>query len=185
MEAPQDSRARYYLGNLFYDRGRRTEAISQWEKAARADASFATVWRNLGIAYFNVAQNFDKARSAYQRALRANPQDARVLYERDQLWKRLGEQPGRRLKELERNLELVRQRDDLSAELCALYNRKLGSPSRRCRLFPGYHFQPWEGGEGQALDNTSARTWRSAAGPDQCQAGTNAFSCIESTAQSR
>ena len=32
---------------------------------------------------------------AYDRAFRANPADARLLYERDQLWKRLGEKPAR------------------------------------------------------------------------------------------
>ena len=39
-----------------------------------------------------------------------------MLYERDQLWKRLGEKPAKRLHELEKYPEMVRQRDDLSVE---------------------------------------------------------------------
>ena len=48
------------------------------------------MWRNLAFAYFNVCEDETKARNAFDRALAANPQDARVLYERDQLWKRTG-----------------------------------------------------------------------------------------------
>ena len=43
-----------------------------------------------------------KARAAYDQAFKANPADARLLYERDQLWKRLGEKPEKRLRELEK-----------------------------------------------------------------------------------
>src|SRR5439155_4661099 len=107
---PKDARACYYLGNLFYDRGRREEAIKLWEKSSKLDAKFPTVWRNLGIAYFNVAAKPTKSRRAFDKAYRADPRDARVLYERDQLWKRLGEQPRKRLRELERHLDLVGKR---------------------------------------------------------------------------
>ena len=51
---------------------------------------FSIVWRNLGIGYFNVRHQPAKARAAYDRAFQANPCDARLLFERDQLWKRLG-----------------------------------------------------------------------------------------------
>ena len=84
---------------------------------------FSVVWRNLGIGYFNVRKQPAKARAAYDRAFRANPTERRLLFERDQLWKRLGESPAKRLRELEKHLDLVRQRDDLSVELCALYNQ--------------------------------------------------------------
>src|SRR5207253_8281896 len=99
------------------------EAIRLWQRSAKLDRTFSVVWRNLGIAYFNIRKQPTKARVAYERALRANPNDARLLFERDQLWKRLGERPVRRLGELTRRLGLVKQRDDLSLELCALYNQ--------------------------------------------------------------
>ena len=90
---PRDARAPYYLGNLLYDRRRHEEAIRLWERSAQLDPDFSVVWRNLGIGYFNIRRQPAKARAAYDRAFRANPADARLLYERDQLWKRLGETP--------------------------------------------------------------------------------------------
>jgi tetratricopeptide (TPR) repeat protein len=79
-----------------------------------------------------------------------NPADAHLLYERDQLWKRLGATPQRRLRELEQHLDLVQQRDDLSVELCALYNQT-GQPGKALALVRTRNFQPWEGGEGGPL----------------------------------
>ncbi len=151
MEAnPRDGRAAYYLGNLFYDRRRHAEAIALWERAAELEPGFPTVWRNLGIAYFNVTGDAGKARAAFDRAFAAGAGDARVLYERDQLWKRTGERPERRLEEIGRFPELVRQRDDLSVELAALYNQT-GAPEKALAVMEGRRFQPWEGGEGLAL----------------------------------
>jgi tetratricopeptide (TPR) repeat protein len=79
-----------------------------------------------------------------------NPTDARLLYERDQLWKRLGETPAKRLRELGKNLQLVQQRDDLSVELCALYNQT-GQRDKALAIISARNFQPWEGGEGGPL----------------------------------
>ncbi len=151
----QDARAPYYLGNLLYDRRRHVEAIKLWERSARLEPGFPVVWRNLGIAYFNILQRPEKARTAYDRAFRANPADARLLYERDQLWKRAGGSPTVRLRELEKHAELVRQRDDLSVELCALYNLT-GQPEKARALLSSRRFQPWEGGESQALGQYTA-----------------------------
>ena len=147
---PDDARARYYLGNLLYDRHRHSEAISLWEQSTRLDPSFSVVWRNLGIGYFNVLNNAELARSAFDKALHANPADVRVLYERDQLWKRIGGSPERRLTELEKFSDLVRLRDDLSVELATLYNQTR-QPAKALALIQSRKFQPWEGGEGLVL----------------------------------
>jgi tetratricopeptide (TPR) repeat protein len=147
---PRGARAAFYLGNLLYDRRRHSEAIASWERAAKLESANAIVWRNLGIAYFNIERAASKARAAYEKAFRANPTDARLLYERDQLWKRLGESPARRLAELKRHPNLVQSRDDLSVELCALLNL-VGQPEQALARLASRKFQPWEGGEGQAL----------------------------------
>jgi tetratricopeptide (TPR) repeat protein len=147
---PKDAKAPYYLGNLLYDRRRHAEAIKLWEKSAKLDPGFSIVWRNLGIGYFNISRNPAKSRAAYDKAFRANPADARLLFERDQLWKRLGETPAKRLRKLEKHPQLVSQRDDLTVEFCALLNQ-----TRRhveaMQLLAKRKFQPWEGGEGAAL----------------------------------
>jgi len=118
--------------------------------AQNSTENFSIVWRNLGIGCFNIRQQPAKARAAYDKAFQANPTDARLLYERDQLWKRLGEKPEKRLCELGKYPGLVRQRDDLSIELCALYNQT-GQNCEALELVTSRKFQPWEGGEGGPL----------------------------------
>ena len=147
---PAHARASYYLGNLLYDRRRHAEAVACWESAVKRDPRSATAWRNLGIAYHNVARDPRRARLAYDRALKADPTSARIVFERDQLWKRLGEAPVRRLKALEKFPKLVSQRDDLSIEYCALCNQT-GRHRDALAILATRHFQPWEGGEGQVL----------------------------------
>jgi tetratricopeptide (TPR) repeat protein len=147
---PQDARAPYYLGNLLYDRRRYEEAIELWQRAAALDPSFPTVHRNLGIALFNVRHDSAGAMAAFDRAQAADPSDGRILYERDQLWKRTGVAPERRLAELLRHRELVGARDDLSVELATLQNQT-GQPERALAGLLARKFQPWEGGEGLVL----------------------------------
>jgi tetratricopeptide (TPR) repeat protein len=147
---PEDARAHYYLGNFFYDRKRHGEAIVAWERAAQLDPHFPTVWRNLGIGRFNVKHDAAATLDAYEQAFSADPTDARVLYERDQLWKRTGVAAETRLAELERYADLVHARDDLSVERAALLNHT-GRADEALELLLNRHFQPWEGGEGLVL----------------------------------
>lgn len=147
---PRDAKAPYYLGNLLYDRRRHDEAIHLWEKSAEIDGAFSIVWRNLGIGYFNISKKPAKARAAYDRAFKVNPDDARLLFERDQLWKRLGEKPETRLRELEGFPKLVARRDDLTLEFCTLLNQ-IGRHLEAMRVLAKRNFQPWEGGEGGPL----------------------------------
>lgn len=150
LDNPRDARAGYYLGNLFYDRRQYAEAIAWWERSARREPDFSIVWRNLGIAYFNVQGAASKALRAYERALKADPTDARVFYERDQLWKRIGRSPQRRLREFVRHAALVDQRDDATLEYCGLLTQ-CGRAEAARAILSKRKFQPWEGGEGQAL----------------------------------
>ncbi len=90
------------------------------------------------------------AQSSFEHAVEANPEDARLRYERDQLWKRIGIPIADRLAEFERNLHLVNQRDDLTVELATLYNQTR-QPRRAAALLSNRRFQPWEGGEGAVL----------------------------------
>jgi tetratricopeptide (TPR) repeat protein len=147
---PDDARAPYYLGNFLYDRRRHQEAIAAWEQSVERDPQFPTAWRNLGIAYFNGSRDPARARDAFDRAFAADPDDARVLYERDQLSKRMGEPPQIRLAELERYPNLFEQRDDLTVELATLLNQTR-QPARALELLLSRKFQPWEGGEGLVL----------------------------------
>ena len=144
---PHNAKAFYYLGNLFYDKGRYEEAIEKWEKSCALDPGFSIPWRNLGVAYYNVRHDAGKAAAAYQRAFEANPVDARLLYEMDQLSKRVGRSPAERLTALERRLDLVKQRDDLTLELLTLYNLT-DQQQRALEILESRRFHPWEGAEG-------------------------------------
>jgi tetratricopeptide (TPR) repeat protein len=146
-----DARAHYYLGNLLYDKRRYEEAISAWEKSVRGDNFLATPWRNLGIAYYNVRNEAAQARDAFERAFSLNQNDARVFFERDQLWKRIHVPPANRLREMERFPELVDRRDDLSIELIDLLNQS-GDHQTALHLLTARSFQPWEGGEGLVVE---------------------------------
>ena len=147
---PGDARAPLYLGNFLYDRRRYEEAIAQWERAAAIDPGCVAAQRCLGIAYFNVRHDATAALAAFERAFAADTANARVLFERDQLWKRTGVAPAVRLAELLRYPKLPVQRDDLSVELATLLNLT-GEPRRAMDLLLGREFQPWEGGEGLVL----------------------------------
>ncbi len=147
---PQDARARYYLGNLLYDRRRHEEAIVSWERAAALDPKFPTAWRNLGFAYYNIRRDEQGARRAFTQARVLSPRDARIVYEQDQLLKRTGEPPERRLAGLESVRDLVDTRDDLTVELATLYNQQR-RPDEALKILLGRRFQPWEGGEGLVL----------------------------------
>ncbi len=147
---PNDGRAPYYLGNFLYDRRRHEEAIALWERATTFDPAFPTAWRNLGFGYYNVLHDSTRALEAFEHARSLAPQDARILYEQDQLLKRTGEFVERRLAALEAQPELVERRDNLSVELATLYN-DTGSPEKALKVLHSRQFQPWEGGEGLVL----------------------------------
>ena len=49
----EDARAPYYLGCLYYDKRQYDLAVSCWERSAKLDPNFPTVWRNLALAKFN------------------------------------------------------------------------------------------------------------------------------------
>lgn len=147
---PEDAQAHFLLGNLFYDRQRYAEATAHWKSAITLDPRNPIAWRNLGIAYFNTKSDPSSAMAAYAAAIAINPDDARLLYEQDQLAKRIGVQPAERLQALEKRVHLVRQRDDLSIEYCALLNQTFHH-AKALQWLQSRSFQPWEGGEGLAL----------------------------------
>ncbi|WP_321447860.1 DUF5107 domain-containing protein [uncultured Cohaesibacter sp.] len=146
-----DAMAPYYLGNLFYDKRRHKEAISLWEQSVENQPKFSIPWRNLGIGYHNILKDAEKALAAYDKAFACDRADARIFYERDQLWKRLGKQPDERLQELQAHGDLVMKRDDLTIELVALFNQT-GASDKALTTLMQRQFQPWEGGEGMALE---------------------------------
>jgi tetratricopeptide (TPR) repeat protein len=146
---PEDTLAPYYLGNLFYDKRQYTDAIRYWEQSSKGDPSFPTVWRNLGIAYFNKCHDKQNALRCFEKAFKLDISADRVLMELHQLYKRLNVTPEERLKFLEQYSDTTLKRDDLYLELVSIYNF-IGDHSKALQLLTNRQFHPWEGGEGKA-----------------------------------
>jgi tetratricopeptide (TPR) repeat protein len=145
---PQDARAPYYLGNFWYAHRRYEEAIECWERACTFDPDFPTAHRNLGLAYMNKRRDESSALAAYERAFALDTSDARVLFELDQLYKKMGRAPEQRLALMEQYAHLVDQRDDFTVERLSLLNI-LGRHSDALDVLMSHMFHPWEGGEGK------------------------------------
>ncbi len=140
----------FALGNYYFSKRRHALAIECWEEATEMETRNATVYRNLGIAYWNVGRQSEKARSAYLRALELDPADARFVFEYDQLRKKIGDYESERLVDLERRWKLVESRDDACIEWAALMN-SAGRHMEVMGLLMSRRFHPWEGGEGKVL----------------------------------
>lgn len=147
-QRPGDKKALYYLGNLWYDKRQYGEAVDCWERSRALGNPLATVLRNLAIAYFNKLGRSSEALRLYEEAFQANTRDARVLFELDQLYKRMSRPTESRLEFLEAHREQVDQRDDLYTEYVTLLNLS-GRYSDAEALLSARRFHPWEGGEGK------------------------------------
>ena len=143
-----DARAPYYLGCLYYDKRQYDLAIKYWEKSAKLDPDFPTVWRNLALARFNKQNKQDEAVEYMEKAFHLDETDSRILMELDQLYKRLHKPHQERLDFLQQYPQLVAQRDDLILEEITLLNQ-LGRYEEAKAKLDAHQFHPWEGGEGK------------------------------------
>lgn len=145
---PSDANAPYLLGNLLYDKGQWENAFKCWSLSAELDASNPIVHRNLALAYFNKLSDSENAVSEMEKALRLVPDDARIFYELDQLYKQTNVPVKKRLQLMIDNIELVNSRDDLYTEFVTLINC-MGYFDKALESISTHTFHPWEGGEGK------------------------------------
>ena len=142
-----DARAPYYLGCLYYDKRQYDLAVSYWERSAKIDPTFPTVWRNLALARFNKGSQ-EGAVEMMEKAFHLDETDARILMELDQLYKRLHRPHQDRLDFLQKYPQLIVRRDDLVLEEITLLNQ-LGRHEEAMAKLDAHKFHPWEGGEGK------------------------------------
>ena len=91
-----------------------------------------------------------RALSSFETAFALKPTDARVLFELDQLYKKLNRAPAERQAHLEQHAGLAIQRDDLTIERISLLNL-LGRPDEAFELLSSRNFHPWEGGLSRSI----------------------------------
>lgn len=151
---PSDNKAPYYLGNYWYDKRCYSDAIECWERSVSINDQFATVHRNLALAYFNKSNDPDAAKKSLERAFELDVSDARVFMELDQLYKRLNIDSSTRLIEMNKYPDQVNSRDDLYLEKITLLNQ-VGEYAEAIKMMKQYKFHPWEGGEGKVV-----RQWK-------------------------
>ncbi len=146
----KDYKVAYALGNWLYDRKRHDEALAYWERATKLAPDFPTAWRNLGVALWNVRRDGAAAMEAYARAMAADPADARLVAEYDQLREKCKVAVAERLAFLEAHRRLVLLRDDATVQYVTCLN-DLGRHDEALDVFSKHRFHPWEGGEGKVL----------------------------------
>lgn len=142
---PRDARAPYYLGNLLFDLQPK-KAIEAWERSRKLDASFATVHRNLGLAYAQVENDLPKATASLEKAVARDPRDPRLYAELDAVCEAAGVEPEKRLAVLEQNHQVVAQRDDALLREIVL-DILVGKYDRAIELLD-HQFHLWEGQTG-------------------------------------
>ncbi|HOG61649.1 MAG TPA: tetratricopeptide repeat protein, partial [Flexilinea sp.] len=145
---PDDSYVYYYLGNLYYDKKQYQKALTDWKKSTELNDRFATSWRNLAIILWNKEKKPQEAIAAMEKAFSLDPNDARILFESDQLYKKANYPIHDRLENLEKHQSLLEKRDDLYTEYITLLNLS-GQYEKALEKISGHIFHPWEGGEGK------------------------------------
>ncbi len=145
---PHDPLAAFALGNFLYAHRRHEPAIRLWERCTATRPDFPTAWRNLGLARMNKLHDPAGAGAALQKAFKADPGDARLLYELDQFDKETAVDPAARLARLDACRALSLSRDDLCVEYLHLLNLA-GRPDEALDILKARIFHPWEGGEGK------------------------------------
>lgn len=140
--------ARYYLGNLFYDKKRYQEAIALWEASGELLPKFPTVFRNLSFAYYNNYDDLATAEAMIVQAVGLDKKDARLLLEQDLMKRIRGFSNETRLQLLEEQMAVTQERDDLFITYVSLLNSQ-GAYDKALRCLENRQFHPWEGGEGK------------------------------------
>jgi Flp pilus assembly protein TadD len=72
-----DAKKQVEFGISVAQRGLWREAIYRWERATKIDPTYAAAYNNLAVAYEHEGE-FDKARTAYEKAIELDPENALV-----------------------------------------------------------------------------------------------------------
>ena len=147
---PHAARARYYLGELLYDRRDYARAIRLWQEAVGLEPGLAPAHRCLSIAQYNHGDR-SQAEAAIAEAVRLEPDNSRFLLEQDQLKKRLGRSVAERLALLEDKEALLNGRCALTLAWVSLLNAA-GRHEEALERLMNHTFHVWEGGEGKVAD---------------------------------
>ena len=140
---PLDSKAYYYLGNIFYDK-QPEKAMMYWNKAVSADPSFAVAYRNIGWGYYYNSGDGLKAIQQYEKAISLNSSEAVYYEELDALYAMSNTPVEKRLKLFEGKNEVVKKRDDAFVREITVLTLA-GKPDKAVEYLEGRRFSYREG----------------------------------------
>jgi len=146
-----DALAHGLLGAWLIDAGLISDARRHLEEAVALGSADPVVWRNAAITLVNTGGDRATAAALFSHALTLSPDDARIVYERDQLAQLAGTASAEsRIDAIERHPTSITERDDLAL----VYVNLLVDVDRiddALLLLSGRSFRPFEGGEGRAI----------------------------------
>ncbi|MBO4355820.1 MAG: DUF5107 domain-containing protein [Clostridia bacterium] len=137
----------YYLGCLYYNFQRYSDAKAEFECAIKRDPKHAKALRTLSLLSFDHFSEKEKALCYMQRAFE-NLQDPRLFMEYQQLMKNCDFEPQRRIEFYYSNTDLLKERDDCMIDLITL-ECETGNYEKAISLAKNKRFHIYEGGEGK------------------------------------
>jgi tetratricopeptide (TPR) repeat protein len=145
---PSAANAKYLRGNYLYSKKEHDLAAASWEDSIVSVATNPIAHRNLALFYYNKADQRQLAKEHLEIAFSIDSENARLLMELDQFYKKTNMGAEFRFDFLSKKWDLVIQRDDLYLEYVTLLNI-LGRHQQALEVIEKRIFQPWEGGEGK------------------------------------
>ena len=159
--------ANYYLGCLYYDKFRYSDAAACWQACVKTDPTHGKAWRNLALYYFDKVGDAASAREALENAM-LHKNDPRLLLEYEQLLKNSNCSIEERLAVYEKYPELLAQRDDCYLDKLTMISQT-GDFKRAIEMAAKKRFHIYEGGEGKL---TKQHAWmHTLYGKELCERG--------------
>ena len=141
---PDDSAARYYLGNLLASRRRVEEAMKQWKKCEELGSANPMVYRNIGLVYCRAERKCRKAEEYYKKSIQIDPHDRELYWELDRVYTIMGWNRKRVALLRSRPPELA---DDMKTGICLADGCfHSGDFRETIRILLSRDYYPWEGG---------------------------------------
>lgn len=144
-------RAAYYLGCLYYDRGRYADAADCWRSCTERE-DFAPAFRGYALACYDHLGRKDEAKEAMERAFALAPGSDRIFYELAQLYKSLNICVAERIAFFEAHRDITARRDDCTLEYSQLLS-ETGRLDEAKRVLLEHRFHTYEGGEGNLTNH--------------------------------
>ena len=140
---PNDGKAFYYLGNIFYEKQPEL-AMNYWKQASELAPDLSIVFRNLGWGYHHYYNDKQKAISHYEKAVNLNRNEPMYYSELDALYVQNNTPIETRLKLFEGSEEVVKKRDDAFIKMIDVLTLA-DRPQHAVRLLEGVQFSYREG----------------------------------------